>query len=192
MSVTAAVTTRPCAQLVAVMAPAASIWAMIQPPKMSPDGLMSAGIARVRAASSPRGLAGGTEGGTDLGDRSVKGAWVSIVCLLGWRRVLPIGDSITHSHAAMQHEKQRRLGPPTLGVLTRRRCCSVPPTVVGAIRHLNGRGRAPDAPQSLDRERSDLPHARRGGGGLRHLPARHRGAGPQLEPRRAAPQGLRR
>src|SRR3954454_11190996 len=66
MSVTAAVTTRSCAQRVAVIAPAASIWAMIQPPKMSPDGLMSAGIARVRAASSPLGpstSAGGTATG---------------------------------------------------------------------------------------------------------------------------------
>src|SRR3954471_14397835 len=66
MSVTAAVTTRSCAQRVAVIAPAASIWAMIQPPKMSPDGLISAGIARVRAASSPLGpstSAGGTAAG---------------------------------------------------------------------------------------------------------------------------------
>jgi hypothetical protein len=71
MSVTAAVTTRPCAQRVAVMAPAASIWAMIQPPKMSPDGLMSAGIASARAASSPLGLSRSADGAWAESGRSV-------------------------------------------------------------------------------------------------------------------------
>ena len=58
MLLTAAVTTRPSARRVAVIAPAASISDMIQPPKISPDGLVSAGIAKVRAASSPRGRGG--------------------------------------------------------------------------------------------------------------------------------------
>src|SRR3954462_497636 len=86
MSVTAAVTTRSCAQRVAVIAPAASIWAMIQPPKMSPDGLMSAGIARVRAASSPRGPST-SAGGTATG---ATGRWA------GWsaERELNIGQPL--------------------------------------------------------------------------------------------------
>src|SRR5260370_13828180 len=54
---TEAGTTRPSARRVAVIAPAESISDMIQPPKISPPGLVSAGIARVRAASSPRGSA---------------------------------------------------------------------------------------------------------------------------------------
>jgi hypothetical protein len=52
---TATVTVWPPARRVAVMLAAASIEAMIQPPKMSPDGLVSAGMARCRAESSPRG-----------------------------------------------------------------------------------------------------------------------------------------
>src|SRR5712691_10427671 len=54
---TEAVTTRPSARRVAVIAPAESISDIIQPPKISPLGLVSAGIASVRAASSPRGSA---------------------------------------------------------------------------------------------------------------------------------------
>jgi hypothetical protein len=45
----------PAACGVADIFPAESIKAMIQPPKMSPLGLQSAGIARVRDASSPLG-----------------------------------------------------------------------------------------------------------------------------------------
>src|SRR5205814_9835576 len=52
---TETVTTRPPACGVADILPAESISAMIQPPKMSPLGLQSAGIARVRNASSPLG-----------------------------------------------------------------------------------------------------------------------------------------
>src|SRR2546421_961351 len=52
---TETVTTRPRACGVADIFPAESISAMIQPPKMSPLGLQSAGIARVREASSPLG-----------------------------------------------------------------------------------------------------------------------------------------
>src|SRR5207237_7513274 len=54
---TETVTTRPPARGVADIFPAESISAMIQPPKMSPRGLQSAGIARVRDASSPLGWA---------------------------------------------------------------------------------------------------------------------------------------
>jgi len=52
---TETVTTRPPAWGVADIFPAESINAMIQPPKMSPLGLQSAGIANVREASSPFG-----------------------------------------------------------------------------------------------------------------------------------------
>src|SRR5438105_15953213 len=52
---TETVTTRPPACGVADIFPAESISAMIQPPKISPRGLQSAGIARVREASSPLG-----------------------------------------------------------------------------------------------------------------------------------------
>src|SRR5438105_8641302 len=52
---TATVTTRPPACGVADILPAESISDMIQPPKISPLGLLSAGIARVRKASSPFG-----------------------------------------------------------------------------------------------------------------------------------------
>src|SRR5436190_13898473 len=52
---TATVTTRPPACGVADILPAESIKDMIQPPKISPFGLLSAGIARVREASSPFG-----------------------------------------------------------------------------------------------------------------------------------------
>jgi hypothetical protein len=52
---TATVTTRPPACGVADIFPAESISDMIQPPKMSPLGLLSAGIASVREASSPFG-----------------------------------------------------------------------------------------------------------------------------------------
>src|SRR5271156_283847 len=52
---TETVTTRPPACGVADIFPAQSISAMIQPSKMSPLGLQSAGIARVREASSPLG-----------------------------------------------------------------------------------------------------------------------------------------
>lgn len=55
MSVTATVATRPCTYADAAMAPAESISDMIQPPNMSPAGLVSAGMARTREASSPRG-----------------------------------------------------------------------------------------------------------------------------------------
>src|SRR3954464_3147929 len=60
---TATVTTRPSARSVAVIFPALSISAMSQPPKMSPRGLVSAGIARVRLASPPRGAAAASLGG---------------------------------------------------------------------------------------------------------------------------------
>ncbi len=52
---TAAVTTRPWACWVALIFAALSMSDMIQPPKMSPSGLVFAGIASVREASSPRG-----------------------------------------------------------------------------------------------------------------------------------------
>jgi hypothetical protein len=52
---TAAVATRPLARVPAEMPAARSISDMIQPPKMSPAGLVSAGIATVRSASSPVG-----------------------------------------------------------------------------------------------------------------------------------------
>ena len=58
MSVAATVATRPCATAPAAMPPATSIRDMSQPPKTSPEGFVSAGIARVRTASSPLASAG--------------------------------------------------------------------------------------------------------------------------------------
>ena len=52
MASTATVTTLPRARWNAGTAPARSIWAMSQPPKMSPFGLASAGMAMVRSAGS--------------------------------------------------------------------------------------------------------------------------------------------
>ena len=54
---TATVATRPWARADAVTPPAISICEITQPPKMSPAGLASAGIAKVRIASSPFGSA---------------------------------------------------------------------------------------------------------------------------------------
>ena len=58
MPCTATVATRPLARAPAVMPPATSIWDISQPPKMSPLGLVSRGMARVRMAISPRGSGG--------------------------------------------------------------------------------------------------------------------------------------
>ena len=49
-------TVRPPASRLVVMPAAASIEAMIQPPNISPAGLVSAGIASWRTASSPFGV----------------------------------------------------------------------------------------------------------------------------------------
>src|SRR5690606_24843243 len=55
MPSTATVTTRPLTRSMAAMAPAMSIWLITQPPKMSPAGLVSAGMARVLMVSAPLG-----------------------------------------------------------------------------------------------------------------------------------------
>jgi hypothetical protein len=55
ISLTAAVTTRVRARSPARMPAARSICAITHPPKISPAGLASAGIARVRSVSSPSG-----------------------------------------------------------------------------------------------------------------------------------------
>src|SRR6266550_8376223 len=52
----ATVTTRVLATFAARIPLPKSIWDMIQPPKMSPLGFVSAGIAMVRITSSPFGL----------------------------------------------------------------------------------------------------------------------------------------
>ena len=62
MSVTATVATRPLAAQVALSPPATSISDMIQPPKISPAGLVSAGMASVRTDSSPLGPSGDPPG----------------------------------------------------------------------------------------------------------------------------------
>ena len=54
MACTATVATRPRARRIAGTAPARSIWASSQPPKMSPLALASAGMATVRKAGSRR------------------------------------------------------------------------------------------------------------------------------------------
>src|SRR5580693_7736334 len=55
MAVIATVTTRPLARLVATVLPAISICDNNQPPKISPAGLASAGIAMARSAGSDFG-----------------------------------------------------------------------------------------------------------------------------------------
>src|SRR3954449_4662143 len=62
MPAIATVTTRPFARRVATVLPARSIWHSSQPPKMSPCGLVSAGIATARSAGS---VVGGTSGASD-------------------------------------------------------------------------------------------------------------------------------
>src|SRR5947209_655548 len=59
MAVIATVTVRPFARRVATVPPARSIWERSQPPKMSPCGLASAGIAIARNVGSLCG--GGAE-----------------------------------------------------------------------------------------------------------------------------------
>src|SRR4051812_10238043 len=55
MPAIATVTTRPFARRVATVLPARSIWHRSQPPKMSPCGLVSAGMAMARSAGSLSG-----------------------------------------------------------------------------------------------------------------------------------------
>src|SRR6267142_2241224 len=55
MAVIATVTVRPLARRVATVLPARSICDNSQPPKISPCGLASAGIAMARSAGSDRG-----------------------------------------------------------------------------------------------------------------------------------------
>src|SRR5436309_5678789 len=55
MAVSATVTVRPLARRVATVPPARSICESSQPPKISPCGLASAGMAMARSAGSPRG-----------------------------------------------------------------------------------------------------------------------------------------
>src|SRR5713226_9959278 len=52
MPVMATVATRPCARCEATLPPARSIWASSQPPKMSPFGFASPGMAMARSAGS--------------------------------------------------------------------------------------------------------------------------------------------
>src|SRR6516164_4664803 len=61
MAVMATVTVRPPARRVATVPPARSIWHSSQPPKMSPCGLVSAGMAMVRIAGSDVGGISGTD-----------------------------------------------------------------------------------------------------------------------------------
>ena len=82
MAVIATVATRPWARWLAVIPPAISICARTQPPKMSPLGFASAGMAKVRMASSPLGDACAVPEGTAdsaLGtlffDRTMEGSW---------------------------------------------------------------------------------------------------------------------
>src|ERR1700686_3868880 len=70
----ATVTTRPPACRTATVAPARSIWQSSQPPKISPCGLVSAGMAMVRiAGSASGGTSTAVEGpavGSDIGLQS--------------------------------------------------------------------------------------------------------------------------
>src|SRR6266849_443969 len=74
MPVMATVATRPCARCEATLPPARSIWASSQPPKMSPLGLASPGMAIARKAGSE-----------DVG--GFRGCWLDmkkINHILGW------------------------------------------------------------------------------------------------------------
>src|SRR5882672_6271213 len=84
----ATVTVRPPARWVVVMPAAASMEAMIQPPNISPAGLVSAGIASWRAARSPRGTG--------------RSLWVVRVAFIG-RASNVSGRSRYRQYVAMQH-----------------------------------------------------------------------------------------
>src|ERR1700693_3897819 len=71
MPAIATVTTRPRARRVANVLPARSIWHSSQPPKMSPCGLVSAGIATARSAGSASGAV--STGSDGLADGSAMG-----------------------------------------------------------------------------------------------------------------------
>ncbi len=73
---TATVVTRPLAMRTGSTEPARSTWAMIQPPKMSPFALESAGIGSTRITSS-------------LSDGSEAGA-----CAVAWWSAWVIGESL--------------------------------------------------------------------------------------------------
>src|SRR6056297_32107 len=87
------VATRPWARRHAGTAPAKSIWARSQPPKMSPLGLVSAGIAIVRKAGSPGGGAAGSTGrvspapGRFTGSGSPAGDGVDGLAIKGFLRM---------------------------------------------------------------------------------------------------------
>src|SRR5271169_6461427 len=67
MAVIAIVTTRPPARRVATVEPARSIWQRSQPPKISPCGLVSAGMAMARSAGSDFGSTSGASAGFGAG-----------------------------------------------------------------------------------------------------------------------------
>src|SRR4051794_4866702 len=87
MLLTDAVTTRPPARRVAVIAAAASISDMVQPPKISPSGLVSAGIAQVRAASSPRGPGGPAQLASLAASASLSGHIAQLLSVVAALRV---------------------------------------------------------------------------------------------------------
>ena len=68
MASTATVATRPAARWVAMLEAARSICDISQPPKMSPAGLASAGMAMVRITGSPRV----SDGGGEVASRSTR------------------------------------------------------------------------------------------------------------------------
>src|SRR5580700_4002056 len=107
MAVMATVTTRPPVRRTATDAPARSIWHNSQPPKISPCGLVSAGMAMVRIAGS---VSGGTstavEGaavGSDIGLQSalMDANWTtlahlaisSVTNLLNWAVVIGVDST---------------------------------------------------------------------------------------------------
>src|ERR1700692_1325560 len=103
----ATVTTRPPACRTATVAPARSIWQSSQPPKISPCGLVSAGMAMVRIAGS---VSGGTSTavevaavGSDIGLQSalMDANWTtlahlaisSVTNLLNWAVVIGVDST---------------------------------------------------------------------------------------------------
>src|SRR5580700_10557022 len=110
----ATVTTRPPARRTATVPPARSIWHSSQPPKMSPCGLVSAGMAMVRIAGS---VSGGT---STAADGVAVGSGIGFIqpCNLGALVRLdgceldhlgPFGDFVGDEFAELGRGHRRRL-----------------------------------------------------------------------------------
>src|SRR3569832_2651493 len=117
MASAATVAVRPPARRTATVAAARSIWAICQPPKMPPEGLVSAGMAMVRiagaSAGGPWGL-GARGGGGGLGvapDSAMKRPlFLPNMVLLPTRAELSISGTAGARVRAPRGEPKFRLG----------------------------------------------------------------------------------